>query len=195
MLAHYSCCSDVIEFIMIFVIFLVKLLFKKFYRCKVLPLKYSSSASKCYFLVPGRVENSRQNNRIWLFQLCCSKCLAPFFQIKAGRFSIKIDNKKILAHAQHTHLSQVKHGGGNIVWPLVLAPWAQFLHLPVSEIHKTVQSRCLPNIFNTTDIHYTVAMDGQLKCFKIHTRNRLTNKIFRGVEKENTCVNILIKNY
>jgi hypothetical protein len=43
------------------------------------------------------------------------KYLAPFFQIKAGRFSIKVDNKKILAHARRTHLSQVKHGGGNIV--------------------------------------------------------------------------------
>jgi hypothetical protein len=43
------------------------------------------------------------------------KYLAPFFHIKAGRFSIKVVNKKILAHEQRTHLSQVKHGGGNIV--------------------------------------------------------------------------------
>jgi hypothetical protein len=31
------------------------------------------------------------------------------------------------------------------------------------------------DIFNMTDINYTVA-SSQFKCFKIHTRNRLTNK-------------------
>jgi hypothetical protein len=30
-------------------------------------------------------------------------------------------------------------------------------------------------IFGSIEDGYTVAMDGQLKCFKIHIRNRLTN--------------------
>jgi hypothetical protein len=61
------------------------------------------------------VLRKEENSRIQSQTQQDLKYLAPFFRTKAEIFSIKVVNKKILAHEQRTHLSQVKHGGGYIV--------------------------------------------------------------------------------